>query len=194
MGPAYGIACVCEPGAAKIEAETFLWRPDFPKSCSSYLSNSFNELWPPFSSHTSLDTLMSRPNSSLPRSKEDSPSKSEMMLELGYKEAVQLDAKSSRTSKLLRWWINTLRPACFTKSSALVLRKQVHHTAYLDGLRGFAAFVVYWHHHQLWPRAIADIIFENAYGYENRYYFACLPGVRTFFTGGHFAVAVFFVS
>ena len=33
---------------------------------------------------------------------------------------------------------------------------------------------------------------ENAYGYENKYYFAAMPLIRTFFTGGHFAVAVFF--
>ncbi|KAL6237854.1 hypothetical protein BDW75DRAFT_248317 [Aspergillus navahoensis] len=68
-------------------------------------------------------------------------------------------------------------------------------TAYLDGLRGFAALMVYWGHHQLWAHdgEGAQDIFENAYGYHGRYYFACLPGVRNFFTGGHFAVSVFFV-
>jgi peptidoglycan/LPS O-acetylase OafA/YrhL len=30
-------------------------------------------------------------------------------------------------------------------------------------------------------------------GYNGSHYFACLPVVRTFFTGGHFAVSVFFV-
>lgn len=119
-------------------------------------------------------------------------------------------------------------------------------TAYLDGLRGFAAFLVYWHHHQLWPRQNymimgADYIFENSWGslfpllpllclcrgpflyrenatgqfffcirsysatfaqrvltrdclgFGDSWFFAAMPVVRTFFTGGHFAVSVFFV-
>ncbi|KAL4756482.1 acyltransferase family protein [Aspergillus foveolatus] len=68
-------------------------------------------------------------------------------------------------------------------------------TAYLDGLRGFAALMVYWGHHQLWAHdgEGAQAIFENAYGYNGQHYFACLPGVRIFFSGGHFAVSVFFV-
>ena len=91
-----------------------------------------------------------------------------------------------------KWWLELIRPAIFTRSKQ---RKQIQRTAYLDGLRGFAAFMVYWQHHQLWPRQtfMADLIFENAWGYQNNYYFACLPGIRLFFTGGHFAVAVFFV-
>lgn len=74
-------------------------------------------------------------------------------------------------------------------------RKQVRKTAYLDGLRGFAAFMVYWGHHQLWCRDSikADRFFENGFGYDKNFYFAQLPGVRTFFSGGHFAVTVFFV-
>ena len=74
-------------------------------------------------------------------------------------------------------------------------RKQLRRTAYLDGLRGFAALMVYIQHHQLWTRdgVHADKIFENGFGYDGQYYFAALPGVRTFFTGGHFAVTVFFV-
>ncbi|KAK2797406.1 hypothetical protein FQN50_009207 [Emmonsiellopsis sp. PD_5] len=67
-------------------------------------------------------------------------------------------------------------------------------TAYLDGIRGFAAFLVYWHHHQLWAHeAVAGDVLENAFGYNRQYFFACLPFVRTFFTGGHLAVSVFFV-
>lgn len=64
-------------------------------------------------------------------------------------------------------------------------------TAWLDGLRGFAAFLVYWHHHHLW--AHDDSILENAFGYDDKRYFAQLPIIRTFFSGGHLAVAVFFV-
>ena len=67
-------------------------------------------------------------------------------------------------------------------------------TAYLDGLRGFAAFLVYVHHHQLWPRSKSQTdIIENAFGYRGQFYFAAFPGIRTFFGGGHWAVATFFV-
>ncbi|KAG5925374.1 hypothetical protein E4U42_004373 [Claviceps africana] len=75
--------------------------------------------------------------------------------------------------------------------------KHLHKTAYLDGLRGFAALLVYWHHHVLWvhnmDRLAQNGIIENGFGYENNYYFASLPGIRLFFSGGHLAVSVFFV-
>ncbi|KHO00307.1 Acyltransferase 3 [Metarhizium album ARSEF 1941] len=66
-------------------------------------------------------------------------------------------------------------------------------TAYLDGLRGFAALIVYWHHHVLWAHKEETEIFENGFGYNNQYYFAALPGIRLFFSGGHLAVSIFFV-
>jgi peptidoglycan/LPS O-acetylase OafA/YrhL len=67
-------------------------------------------------------------------------------------------------------------------------------TAYLDGLRGFAAFLVYWHHHELWAHVPVQLVaLESSFGFEGHHYFAALPGVRNFFHGGHFAVAVFFV-
>ncbi|OAA66480.1 Acyltransferase 3 [Niveomyces insectorum RCEF 264] len=70
-------------------------------------------------------------------------------------------------------------------------------TAYLDGLRGFAAFIVYIHHHELWAHAAStggdNRMFENAYGFEGNYRFATLPFVRNFFSGGHIAVATFYV-
>ncbi|KAI2622795.1 acyltransferase family-domain-containing protein [Hypomontagnella submonticulosa] len=68
-------------------------------------------------------------------------------------------------------------------------------TAYLDGLRGFAAFLVYWHHHQLWvhiPTGQGEI-FEDGFGFNNKYYLVAFHGIRTFFTGGHYAVSTFFV-
>lgn len=34
---------------------------------------------------------------------------------------------------------------------------------------------------------------ETGFGFEGKYYFAAFPGIRTLFTGGHFAVAIFFV-
>ncbi|KAK4140949.1 acyltransferase family-domain-containing protein [Dichotomopilus funicola] len=67
-------------------------------------------------------------------------------------------------------------------------------TAYLDGLRGFAAFLVYWHHHELWAHVPPQLTaLESSFGFKGQHYFAALPGVRNFFHGGHFAVATFFV-
>jgi len=102
------------------------------------------------------------------------------------------DEQEWTAQSALHWLLALIRPSIMTRAGP---RKQVGRTAYLDGLRGVAAFLVYWHHHQLWPRQeyAADLIFENSYGFEDRYYFACLPFIRTFFTGGHFAVSVFFV-
>ena len=67
-------------------------------------------------------------------------------------------------------------------------------TAYLDGLRGLAAFLVYWHHHQLWYHVpVQNMFFASSFGYNDFHYFAALPGIRFLFQGGHFAVAIFFV-
>ncbi|KIW08536.1 uncharacterized protein PV09_00504 [Verruconis gallopava] len=68
-------------------------------------------------------------------------------------------------------------------------------TAWLDGLRGFAALMVYVLHHEVWAHDSlgADKILENAFGYEGRHYLAQLPGIRLLFGGGHFSVAIFFV-
>ncbi|KIH89804.1 hypothetical protein SPBR_00529 [Sporothrix brasiliensis 5110] len=76
-------------------------------------------------------------------------------------------------------------------------KKPLRPTAYLDGLRGFAAFLVYIHHNELWAHAASpngdNETFENAFGFKDRYHFATLPFVRNFFTGGHIAVALFYV-
>ncbi|KAK4175515.1 acyltransferase family-domain-containing protein [Triangularia setosa] len=67
-------------------------------------------------------------------------------------------------------------------------------TAYLDGLRGFAAFLVYWHHHQLWAHEpVQRKFFESSFCYDGYCYLIALPFLRVFFHGGHFAVATFFV-
>lgn len=75
--------------------------------------------------------------------------------------------------------------------------KHMRSTAYLDGLRGFMALLVYVHHHQLWAHGAQKKpqhgIFENGYGWEGEYHLATLYFVRNFFTGGHMAVAIFFV-
>lgn len=89
-----------------------------------------------------------------------------------------------------RWFAAFVRPSFLTRT-ARSHNKRVRETAWLDGLRGFAAFLVYVMHHQLW--AHGDDIMENAYGHQDQFYFSCLPGIRMFFTGGHYAVTVFFV-
>lgn len=68
-------------------------------------------------------------------------------------------------------------------------------TAYLDGLRGWAALLVYSLHHQVWGHSGVggEFILENAFGWDKKYYFVCFPGIRILFSGGHFAVAVFFI-
>jgi peptidoglycan/LPS O-acetylase OafA/YrhL len=98
---------------------------------------------------------------------------------------------SSRTSRLIKNLVWLITPAILTNGP----RKPLHSTAYLDGLRGFAAFLVYWQHHQVWARVAisAGHIFENGFGYDGQYYFACIPFIRIFFTGGHVAVTTFFV-
>ena len=105
------------------------------------------------------------------------------------------DTKLTPSARLHRFWSDYMRPSFLTRSGGSRAKEQLGRTAYLDGLRGFAALLVYWQHHHLWARDAleADKIFENAFGYNGNYYFACLPGVRTFFSGGHFAVTVFFV-
>ncbi|KKZ64451.1 hypothetical protein EMCG_09562 [[Emmonsia] crescens] len=110
---------------------------------------------------------------------------------------------SIQSSDTTKEWAKLVRPAGLWKSATL---RGIgdggggggpggRRTAYLDGIRGFAAFLVYLGHHQLWAHesVSGEQIFENAFGYNRQYYFASLPGIRTFFCGGHFAVSVFFV-
>ncbi|KAI1102549.1 acyltransferase family-domain-containing protein [Jackrogersella minutella] len=101
-----------------------------------------------------------------------------------------------RRPKSFRWLAKLLKfilsPMCSTKKGAPEKQRP---TAYLDGLRGFAALLVYWHHHQLWAHASThqNEIFEDAFGYDNKYHLAAFHGIRTFFSGGHYAVSTFFV-
>ena len=119
--------------------------------------------------------------------------KHEGILENGYWDG---EEPKSRLHRLARRWISNLdffRPLLLRKVESP--HKPLRRTAYLDGLRGFAAFLVYWHHHELWAHDATsqNALFENGFGYEKKYYFAPFHGVRTFFTGGHFAVSIFFV-
>jgi peptidoglycan/LPS O-acetylase OafA/YrhL len=114
----------------------------------------------------------------------------EGLLESGHWDVNQKEGFLRTAQNTAKWTLEALRPSVMARPG---MRKQLKGTAYLDGLRGFAAFIVYWHHHQLWPRQLAGQVFESGWGFNDKYFFVALPGIRTFFTGGHFAVSVFFV-
>ncbi|KAK0622585.1 acyltransferase family-domain-containing protein [Immersiella caudata] len=103
--------------------------------------------------------------------------------------------KSALTSGLLRpLLLRPTRTGDASTSGVGPSEKKLRPTAYLDGLRGFAAFIVYWHHHELWARRREEAGFlEHGFGHGGQHYLASFPGIRTFFGGGHFAVSIFFV-
>lgn len=73
--------------------------------------------------------------------------------------------------------------------------RQLKKTAYLDGLRGFCAFLVYLHHHIVWahPGNHGQFVLENVFGWQGQHYFVRLPIISAFSTGGNSAVATFFL-
>ena len=83
----------------------------------------------------------------------------------------------------------------FLRPSSIQYQGPLKRTAYLDGLRGFAALLVYSLHHEIWGHSgvKGELILENAFGWDKRYYAVCFPGIRLFFSGGHLAVAIFFI-
>ncbi|KAK5061544.1 hypothetical protein LTR84_008088 [Exophiala bonariae] len=107
----------------------------------------------------------------------------------GYWKPVKADTEPSSFNRATEWCGKAIRPSFLRDSDSTSARKR---TAYLDGLRGFAALLVYWGHHELWAHD-SEAILENVYGYDSQYYFVNLPGVRLFFSGGHLAVTIFFV-
>ncbi|THW74136.1 hypothetical protein D6D18_10151 [Aureobasidium pullulans] len=118
-------------------------------------------------------------------------SSSEEFLEKGPLEVQKPDPAFLRISKKLFRCLRVLKPSFLgrTKASPTKLRR----TAYLDGMRGFAALMVYVLHHELWAHEFKDRILENSFGYNGEHYFATLPFLRNFITGGHYAVGIFFV-
>ncbi|KAF2152836.1 hypothetical protein K461DRAFT_224599 [Myriangium duriaei CBS 260.36] len=72
---------------------------------------------------------------------------------------------------------------------------KLHRTAYLDGLRGFAALIVTISHHTGWSHSkdlSQFLILESPWGHNGQYYTICAPLIRNLFSGGHLAVAIFF--
>ncbi|KAH7075097.1 acyltransferase family-domain-containing protein [Paraphoma chrysanthemicola] len=121
------------------------------------------------------------------------PAKTEGLLDHGNLEDVSLRPATWKPSKMPRWSLEFARPEFLTLRTGSG-NATVRRTAWLDGLRGFAAFLVYLHHNQLWSHGgKGNRVYENAFGYEGQHYFAALPFVRTFFSGGHYAVSIFFV-
>lgn len=115
------------------------------------------------------------------------------LLDQDHLQNYSLQLRTWKPARLPRWNFGTFWPEFLALRSS-VDNKPVRPTAWLDGLRGFAAFIVYLHHNQLWSHGDnGSLIFENSFGYEGRHYFTALPFVRLLFSGGHFAVAMFFV-
>lgn len=117
------------------------------------------------------------------------------LLDHGRLEEVDLKSATWRPLRASRWSLDLVRPEFITSlRRPSNPRKPVRRTAWLDGLRGFAAFLVYLHHNFLFAYGLhGNDILENAFGYKNKRYFAALPFVRNFFSGGHYAVSIFFV-
>jgi peptidoglycan/LPS O-acetylase OafA/YrhL len=121
--------------------------------------------------------------------------KHDSILDHGYWESSRPAIKLSLASRVVfsvKGILDKFRPAILANSN---LSRKPRRTAYLDGLRGFAALMVYFGHHQVWSKKSAkgEEILQNGFGYSNEYYFCRFPGIRTLFSGGHFAVCVFFV-
>lgn len=132
------------------------------------------------------------------------PTKSKGILDVGEWEEIKTDWKPAPTRRPAIRGLNCKRGltkpiktilSYLWPSMTIATSEELRPTAYLDGLRGFAAFLVYWHHHQLWAHLAThqSEIFEDAFGYSSQYHLAAFHGIRTFFSGGHYAVSTFFV-
>ena len=85
-------------------------------------------------------------------------------------------------------WKTLLRPSIFNHKGSKKLRP----TAYLDGLRGMAAFLVYVTHH-IGASHYFGAPINVGWGREGYYSLITFPFLRILFSGSHFAVSIFFV-
>src|SRR4051812_25882502 len=103
------------------------------------------------------------------------PAKFDGLLDHGRMEEVSLKSATWKPVRATRWSVDLVRPE-FLNLRLGSPKKPIRRTAWLDGLRGFAAFMVYIHHNQLWAHGYTgNLIYENAFGYEGRHYVAALP-------------------
>lgn len=99
----------------------------------------------------------------------------------------------NRAAALLTFVISALRPDIFRPSGDKTTPpSKPNKVAYINGLRGVASLVVYLSHSAGYAHS-GTHAFDRAWGWNGEYYFACFPGIRIFFNGGSYAVALFFV-
>lgn len=117
------------------------------------------------------------------------------ILEKGYLSQIEPIKEASFLWDGIAHFTRLLRPSFLTIASSSHRNTKLRRTAYLDGIRGVAALLVYVLHHELWAHAFydGDVKLENSFGHKGKYYLGAFWGLRTFFTGGHYAVSTFFV-
>jgi peptidoglycan/LPS O-acetylase OafA/YrhL len=104
---------------------------------------------------------------------------------------------TTKLAKTMVMFTDFLRHSLWHDAHRPARQTPLRSTAYLDGLRGFAAFLVYVVHHQGWGHSNvegSESILGDAFGWNGQYYFVGFPGIRLLFTGGHVGVAIFFVT
>lgn len=106
-------------------------------------------------------------------------------LEKGLLSHIQPIRESSLLSDGAAGFLKSIKPEFLTLHRAPKPQK-LRKTAYLDGIRGFAALLVYVLHHELWAHGWlkGDEKLENAWGYKGEYYLLSFYGLRNLFVGG----------
>ncbi len=92
------------------------------------------------------------------------------------------------------WLVALMRPDFWgsTRKSLEASGGKVGKTAYLDGLRGFAALMIYSQHNMDYAHPNDRDIIHHAWGWHGNHAFITFPGVRLFFHTGNLAVMLFF--
>lgn len=90
--------------------------------------------------------------------------------------------------------VNDQHNGASTSLTTIKSKPQHQRLSYLDGVRGCACVLVYILHYTGFNRSLRQLSgIEGGFGENGEYYFAALPFIRVIFTGGHLAVAIFFV-